>query len=102
MVPAKRRGDLTDWLEILKEQTEAGERMGKEVPKMLSDPAITAGQVRSLFQALEKQAEFVEKLTATLEKYGYDFDIVKAAETLEERYVDLAAEAAEKLRAMRG
>lgn len=96
------RDDLTDWLEILKEQTEAGARMGREVPKMLSDPDISAEQVGSLFHALEEQAQFVEKLTKILEKYGYDFDIIKAAETLEERYVDLAAEAAEKLRAMRG
>ena len=32
---------LTDWLEILKEQTETGNRMACDVPKMLADPDIT-------------------------------------------------------------
>ena len=36
-----------------------------------------------------------------LEKFGHDFPIIKAAERLEERYADLAASVAEKLKAMR-
>lgn len=94
--------NVTDWLEILKTQSEEGRRMGKQVPKMLADPAITAEQVKALFNALEKQADFIERLVKALERHGYDFDIVKAAEVLEERYVNLAAEAAERLREMRG
>jgi len=93
---------LTDWLEILREQTATGDQMARDVPKMLADPEISREQVKALFGALEKQAEFVEILTAALEKFGYDFAIIKAAETLEERYADLAAAAAEKLKAMLG
>jgi hypothetical protein len=93
---------LTDWLEILREQTATGDQMARDVPKMLADPQIGRDQVKALFGALEKQAEFVEILTAALEKFGYDFAIIKAAETLEERYADLAAAAAEKLKGMLG
>ena len=92
----------TDWLKILDEQTSLGDEMRRDVPKMLSDPAITVEQVKALFQALEKQAEFIEKLRAALEGFDYDFDIVDAAGVLEERYVDLAASVAEKLKGMRG
>ena len=91
---------MTDWLEILKEQAETGNRMARDVPKMLADPDITPEQVKVLFGALEKQAEFAEALSAALEKIGHDFAIVKAAETLEERYADLAAAVAEKLKGM--
>jgi hypothetical protein len=98
----ERRRRVADWLEIFKQQTETGNRMAQEVPKVLADPNVTAEQVKALFQALEKQAEFVERLTAALEKFGYDFDIVDAAGTLEERYAELAAAAAEKLKEMRG
>jgi hypothetical protein len=91
---------LTDWLQILKEQTKTGERMARDVPKMLADPDITPEQVKVLFGALEKQAQFAETLSAALEKIGHDFTIVKAAETLEERYAELAAAVAEKLKAM--
>jgi hypothetical protein len=93
---------LTDWLEILKEQAETGDQMARDVPKMLSDTEITQDQVKALFAALEQQAQFVELLTAALEKFGYDFEIIKAAETLEERYADLAAAVAEKLKGMMG
>jgi hypothetical protein len=55
---------LTDWLEILREQTETGNRMARDVPKMLADPDITPDQVKVLFGALEKQAEFAETLSA--------------------------------------
>ena len=93
---------MTDWLEILKEQAETGGQMARDVPKMLADPEISRDQVKALFAALEKQAEFVELLTSALEKFGYDFEIIKAAETLEERYADLAAAVAEKLKGMMG
>jgi hypothetical protein len=96
-----RKTDLTDWIAILKEQTAAGDRLSREVPPMLDDPAISAAQVRKLFSALEKQADFVEKLRMALEKFGHDFAVVKAAERLEERYADLAATVADRLKAMR-
>jgi hypothetical protein len=91
---------LTDWLEILREQTETGDQLARDVPKMLAEPEISRDQVKALFGALEKQAQFVELLIAALEKFGYDFEIIKAAETLEERYADLAAAVAEKLKGM--
>jgi hypothetical protein len=98
-----RHGDLrlTDWVAILKEQTATGDQMGREVPQMLANPDISEAQVKTLFAALEKQAEFIEKLRMALEKFGHDFSIIKAAERLEERYADLAASVAEKLKAMR-
>ena len=92
---------MTDWIAILKEQTAAGDRMSREVPPMLDDPAISETQVRTLFSALEQQADFAEKLRMALEKFGHDFTVVKAAERLEERYADLAAAVADKLKAMR-
>ncbi|TPN81586.1 hypothetical protein FJ987_08030 [Mesorhizobium sp. CU2] len=92
---------MTDWIGILKEQTVNGDQMGREVPKMLANPDISEAQVKTLFSALEKQADFAEKLRMALEKFGHDFRIIKAAERLEERYADLAASAAEKLKAMR-
>jgi hypothetical protein len=100
---APTNGDfrLTDWVAILKEQTATGDQMGREVPQMLANPDITEAQVKTLFSALEKQAEFVEKLRMALEKFGHDFSIIKAAERLEERYADLAASVAERLKAMR-
>jgi hypothetical protein len=93
---------LTDWLDILKQQTAAGEQMSKTVADMLADPAITEEQVKTLFAALEQQADFVEKLRMALEKFGHDFPVIQAAERLEERYGDLAAVVAEKLKALRG
>jgi hypothetical protein len=92
---------LTDWLEILKEQTRTGEQMGRDVPKMLANPDISEEQVKTLFSALEQQADFVEKLRMALEKFGHDFSVIQAAERLEEHYADLAASVAEKLKGMR-
>lgn len=100
MVPPKEM-PLTDWIEILKQQTATGDQMGREVPQMLDNPDISETQVKTLFSALEKQAEFAEKLRMALEKFGHDFPIIKAAERLEERYADLAASVAEKLKSMR-
>lgn len=93
---------MADWLKILQEQTVTGDQMWRDVPVMLSDPEITTAQVKTLFQALEKQAEFSEQLKTALETLGYDFAIVDAAETLVERYVELAASAGERLKGMRG
>ncbi|TPK52547.1 MULTISPECIES: hypothetical protein [unclassified Mesorhizobium] len=92
---------MTDWIEILKQQTTIGDQMSREVPQMLANPEINEAQVKTLFSALEKQADFVEKLRMALEKFGHDFAVIKAAERLEERYADLAASVAEKLKAMR-
>ena len=92
---------LTDWLEILKQETATGERMSREVPEMLTHPEISEQQVRTLFSALEKQVDFAEKLRLALEKFDHDFPVITAAERLEERYADLAATVAKKLKAMR-
>lgn len=92
---------MTDWLDILKQQTATGNQMSKTVADMLADPAITEDQVKTLFDALEEQADFVEKLRMALEKFDHDFPVIRAAERLEERYGDLAAGVAEKLKALR-
>lgn len=91
---------MADWLEILKEQRRDGERMRRDVPKMLADPAIARVQVMALFAALEKQTGFVEKLVEVLEANGYEPDIVTAAERLEGLYAELAETVAEKARGM--
>ncbi len=93
---------MTDWLGILEDEIEAGNAMRRQVPEMLADPEITVEQVKALFAALEQQAQFTEKLKAALEGLGHDFTIVDKAGELEERYVDLAAAAAETLKRMRG
>ncbi|MBU0582027.1 MAG: hypothetical protein KKB66_01490 [Alphaproteobacteria bacterium] len=93
---------MADWLKILDDEIKAGDKMRKQVPKMLSDPEITIDQVKALFAALEQQAQFVEKLKAALESMGHDFPVVDKARALESRYADLAATAAEKVKEMRG
>jgi hypothetical protein len=93
-------GLMADWLAILKEQRKEGERMRREVPKMLADPDIARGQVMALFAALEQQAGFVERLVEVLDGNGYEPDIVTAAERLEGLYAELAETVAEKARAM--
>ena len=93
---------MTDWLDILGQQTAAGDQMSRTVADMLADPAITEAQVKTLFDALEQQADFVEKLRMALEKFDHDFPVIQAAERLEERYGDLAAGVAQKLKGMRG
>ena len=93
---------MADWLKILDDEIRAGNAMRKQVPKMLSDPEITLDQVAALFDALEEQAQFVEKLKTALEALGHDFPVVDKARALENRYVDLAASAAERLKEMRG
>ena len=93
---------MTDWIEVLREQKATGEQMAREVPVLLSNPDITELQVKALFSALETQADFVEKLRMALERVGHDFSVIDEAEKLEDRYADLAASAAERLKAMRG
>lgn len=88
---------MTDLLEILREQRETGMRMAEDVPRMLADPEITTEQIKTLFKALEKQAEFTENLAGVLEEGGFDFEIIKAAENLEDLYAELAAAVAELL-----
>lgn len=91
---------MTDWINVLKEQRKEGQRMGRDVPKMLANPAITPDQAKTLFDAVESQAVFVEKLRKVLEANNYEPDVVKSAERLEELYADLAATVAEKVRAL--
>jgi hypothetical protein len=90
----------SDWLKILKEQRKEGERMRREVPKMLADPAIARDQVMALFQALEKQIGFVGKLVRVLDANGYEPDIITSAERLEGLYAELAETVAEKAKGM--
>lgn len=92
---------MTDWVKILDDEIRTGNRMLKIVPKMLSNPDISLEQVRALFTELEKQAQFVEKLKAALERMGHDFPVVDKARALEARYADLAAAAAQKFKDMR-
>jgi len=93
---------MTDWLEILKQEKKTAQRMKRDAKKILGDPEILPDQAKTLFDALEKQADFVEKLRRLLDKAGYEPDVVKAAEGLEELYAELAATVAEKVRGMNG
>jgi hypothetical protein len=95
-------GVATDWLKILDEEIQSGNKLMKAVPKVLANPDATLEQVTALFSELEKQAEFVEKLKAVLEGMGHDFPVLDKARALESRYADLAATAAEKVKDMRG
>ena len=91
---------MADWLAILKEQRKEGERMRRDVPRMLADPAISREQVMALFSAIEQQAGFVEKLVSVLDGSGYEPDVVSSAERLEGLYAELAETVAEKARQM--
>lgn len=92
---------MTDWLDILNEQAKTGAEMALEVPATLANPGISRAQVKKLFAALEQQAEFVEKLRRVLEANDFEPEVLVAAEQLEDRYADLAASAAERLKEMR-
>ena len=92
---------MTDWPKILEDEIRTGDDMRRQVPKMLADPQISVEQVKALFDALEKQAQFSEKPKSALEALGHDFAVVDKATALEERYIDLAANVAEKLKIMR-
>lgn len=91
---------MTDWLTILAEQERLGTELSRQVPATLANPDIEAVQVKVLFQELEKQADFADKLKQALEAMGHDFTVVDKAAALEERYADLAASAAERLKAL--
>ncbi len=71
--------------------------MAAEVSRMLSNPDISLQQVSRLYNALEQQAQFTEKLARVLEASGHDFTVVEAAEALEELFNELAASAAGKV-----
>lgn len=92
---------MTDWLDILQEQAKTGAEMAREVPATLANPDISRDQVKKLFAALEQQAEFVEKLRRVLEANDFEPEVLVAAEQLEDRYAELAASAAERLKQMR-
>lgn len=89
---------MTDWLATLREQAKVGEQMAAEVSRMLSNPDISLQQVSRLYNALEQQAQFTEKLARVLEASGHDFTVVEAAEALEELFNELAASAAGKVK----
>jgi hypothetical protein len=91
---------MTDWLKILDEQERLGLDLARQVPATLANPDIEAAQVKVLFKELEKQADFADKLRQALEAMGHDFKVVDKAAALEERYADLAASAAERLKGL--
>ena len=91
---------MSDWLAILREQKKTARGLEREAKKILANPAIQPEQARTLFDALEEQAVFVEKLRKVLDGVGHEPDVVKAAEGLEELYGELAAEVAERLTRM--
>lgn len=92
---------MTDWISTLRHHRALAEQMARDIPKTLSEPGIALEQATRLYQALEQQAEFMELLSRKLEESGFDFDIVSAAERLEDKFGQLAAEAAEKIRDLR-
>ncbi len=89
---------MTDWMATLREQRTLAEQMSADIPRTLADPELTFDLAAKLYRALENQAEFMKLLAEKLEQSGFDFDIVSAAERLEERFSELAADAAEKTR----
>jgi hypothetical protein len=95
---SKPGAPVTDWLATLREQAKVGEQMAAEVSRMLSNPDISLQQVSRLYNALEQQAQFTEKLARMLEERGHDFTVVEAAEALEELFNELAASAAGKVK----
>lgn len=95
-------GPATDWLAVLRQQAAAARQTAREVPKLLAEAEFGVGQATRLFQALEDQSRFVEKLARVLDEGGYDPDVVRAAERLEELYGDLAASVAMRLETLRG
>jgi hypothetical protein len=90
----------TDWLEILRGEKKTAQRMKRDAKKILADQTLEPEQAKILFEALERQADFVEKLRKVLDAAGYEPDVVKAAEMLEEAYAELAATVAKRLKAM--
>ncbi len=93
---------MTDWMATFRDQRALAEQMSADIPRTLADPALSFDLAAKLYRALEDQAEFMKLLAQKLEQNGFDFDIVSAAERLEERFSDLAADAAEKTRELSG
>lgn len=89
---------MTDWIAMLKEQRALGEQLANEIPRTLTAPGLTLDQATKLYQALEKQAAFMERLVRKLDDNSFDPDVILAAERLEDLFAELAADAAEKTR----
>ncbi len=89
---------MTDWIAMLKEQRTLGDQLAEEIPHTLTTPGLTLEQAAKLYQALEKQAAFMEVLVRKLDENSFDPDVILAAEKLEELFAELAADAAEKMR----
>jgi len=92
---------MTDWMAMLKEQRALGEQLAGDIPRTLTAPGLTLEQVTKLYQALEKQAAFMERLVRKLEENSFDPDVILAAERLEDLFSELAADAAEKTKELR-
>lgn len=92
---------MTDWMAMLKEQRALGDQMANEIPRTLTEPGLTLDQATKLYQALEKQAAFMERFVRQLEDNSFDPDVILAAERLEDLFAELAADAAEKTRELR-
>lgn len=92
---------MADWLATLKKQRELAGELAREVPRTLAAPELTLEQAGKLYRALERQAQFMERLVSALEQNGFDFDVVGSAEKLEDVFQDLAADAAERVKAFR-
>lgn len=89
---------MTDWMAMLKEQRMLGDQLAEEIPRTLTTPGLTLEQATKLYQALEKQAAFMEVLVRKLDENSFDPDVILAAERLEELFAELSADAAEKMR----
>lgn len=87
-----------DWMAMLKEQRTLGDQLAQEIPRTLTTPGLTLEQATKLYQALEKQAAFMEVLVRKLDENSFDPDVILAAEKLEELFAELAADAAEKMK----
>jgi hypothetical protein len=96
-----QQGPATAWLAVLRQQRAAARQTSREVPKLLADRAFGLAQAVELFEALESQSSFVEKLAQVLESGGYEPDVVLAAERLEGVYGDLAAAVGDKVKRLR-
>lgn len=89
---------MTDWIAMLKEQRALGEQLANEIPRTLTAPGLALEQATKLYQALEKQAAFMERFVRKLDDNSFDPDVILAAERLEDLFAELAADAAEKTR----
>lgn len=92
---------MTDWMAMLREQRTLGDQLADEIPRTLTAPGLTLEQATKLYQALEKQAAFMERFVRKLEDNSFDPDVIQAAERLEDLFAELAADAAEKTKELR-